>query len=84
MKLKFKGIRTLEPNNFLPVPCPCEHQLCSGSFLVTRLGQPSCIRSLAESGKLELYPVITVEMMAERFTLQQLIIYSLDIEIPLD
>lgn len=75
LKIQFKGMRHVEARGFEPEPCLCNHQLCAGSFIPTRIGQTSCIWSLAEENKLSLFPVMDSEYLKERLTIEQLILY---------
>lgn len=69
--MDFKLISALEPHGYRPQFCPCNLQRCKGQFIPSRVGQTECLFSLAQSQKLDQYPLLEME----RFTIQLLILH---------
>lgn len=53
-------LNLLIERNVIKKKCFCQHQLCHGWFIPSRVGQETCLFDLSEKGLLNLYPMINI------------------------
>lgn len=58
-------LNLLIERNVIKKKCFCQHQLCHGWFIPSRVGQETCLFDLAEKGLLNLYPMINIIKYAD-------------------